>query len=432
MEQVQVTEKSLDLINQGNTLMPQEKYQEALDKFEAAMEDSPKYVECYINIGNARACLEDYKGALEAFRKGLMLDPDSSEILFDIGNIYNLMGDNAQAVTYYNRADEKGGLNDDMYDILAQVYMENNDSVQALRYINKAISINPLKGEYYLEKAGIFIDEDKVAEAEETLKEMHKMLPDAYDAYDLLCEIYLKKGDFQSAITLAEEGCKRFEKDGNLANLKLRVLVAFDKFEDALAYIDEIRNSEIYEERRDDNAQIEAEIYLKQNKVEKALDVLESACDEDYSNTEIAYLLSSLYLKMGENDKVLHITEKMMSQDLPMFYDASAVFYHAQANEFAGNIEESQKEFSEIVKIFRRMTILEPSFFEGYAYRLLAHKSLKQYDEALELADYMLNVFPDRPDGHVYKYIIYQDMNNTEEAEKEKAKALELDPGFAF
>ena len=45
-----VTEKTLDLINQGCALMAQEKYESALEKFQLAQEDSPKYIECYTNL----------------------------------------------------------------------------------------------------------------------------------------------------------------------------------------------------------------------------------------------------------------------------------------------------------------------------------------------------------------------------------------------
>ena len=78
------------------------------------------------------------------------------------------------------------------------------------------------------------------------------------------------------------------------------------------------------------------------------------------------------------------------------------------------------------------MTIIEPSFYEGYLYRLLAHKSLKEYDEALSLADYMLNLFPEKPDGHIYKYVIYRDTNQKDLAEAERQEVLAINPDFQF
>jgi len=47
-----VTENSLDLINQGCALMAQQQYEQALEKFLLAQKDSPKYIDCYVNLGN--------------------------------------------------------------------------------------------------------------------------------------------------------------------------------------------------------------------------------------------------------------------------------------------------------------------------------------------------------------------------------------------
>lgn len=101
-----VSENSLDLINQGCALMAQQQYEQALAKFLLAQKDSPKYIDCYVNLGNVYSCLEKYDDALENFKKALMLDEKSSTVLFDIGNIMYLKGDKIEAVKYYNKADE--------------------------------------------------------------------------------------------------------------------------------------------------------------------------------------------------------------------------------------------------------------------------------------------------------------------------------------
>lgn len=79
-----VTENSLDLLNQGCALMAQQQYEQALEKFSLAQKDSPKSIDCYINLGNVYSCLEKYDDALENFKKALILDEKSSTVLFDI------------------------------------------------------------------------------------------------------------------------------------------------------------------------------------------------------------------------------------------------------------------------------------------------------------------------------------------------------------
>lgn len=143
------------------------------------------------------------------------------------------------------------------------------------------------------------------------------------------------------------------------------------------------------------------------------------------------FVLSTIYLKSEQFDKVIYIAEKMLASESELFYAASAKFYLAQAKFFRGDAD-AEKVLREITKEFRRITIMNPSFYEGYVYRLLAHKALKEFDEALNLAEYMKNLFPDRPDGYVFKYTIYKDMNDLEKAEQEKREALNIDPSFVF
>lgn len=426
-----VTENSLDLINQGCALMAQQQYEQALEKFLLAQKDSPKYIDCYINLGNVYSCLEKYDDALENFKKALILDEKSSTVLFDIGNIMYLKGDKVEAVKYYNKADECGNLTADMCDVISGLFIDEQDYVQALRYINRAIKLDPMNGEYYLEKAKIFIDQQKATEALETLHELNKLLPDAYEAYDMLSEIYTIKKDYDNAIGIVEKGLTRFPEDVNLAYLKLKVLTNFEKDQDALDYISSMKESGAYYKREIDFALLEADVYLRGKNVEKAIECLECAAKGDYSNQQLGFVLSTIYLKSEQFDKVIYIAEKMLASESELFYAASAKFYLAQAKFFRGD-DDAEKVLREITKEFRRITIMNPSFYEGYVYRLLAHKALKEFDEALNLAEYMKNLFPDRPDGYVFKYTIYKDMNDLEKAEQEKREALNIDPSFVF
>lgn len=425
------TENSLDLINQGCALMAQQQYEVALEKFLLAQSDSPKYIECYINLGNVYSCLEKYDDALENFKKALMLDEKSSTVLFDIGNVLYLKGDTVEAVKYYNKADECGNLTADMCDVIAGLFIDEQDYVQALRYINRAIKLEPMNGEYYLEKARIFIDQQKAEEALETLHELNKLLPDAYEAYDMISEIYTIKKDYENAMEVVEKGLARFPDDVNLTYLKLKVLTSFEKDAEAMEYITALKNSGMYAERETDFALLEADVYLRAKDIEKAVECLETAAKGDYSEQQLGFVLATIYLKSENFDTVIYITEKMLESDSNLFYAASAKFYHAQAKHLRGD-SDAEKELKEITKDFRRITIMNPSFYEGYTYRLLAHKALHEYEEALSLADYMKNLFPDRPDGYVFKYTIYKDMNELEKAEQEKIEALNIDPSFVF
>lgn len=134
-----VTENSLDLINQGCALMAQQQYEQALEKFLLAQKDSPKYIDCYVNLGNVYSCLEKYDDALENFKKALMLDEKSSTVLFDIGNIMYLT-----AVWNNNTVDVHTGtftLADDGDYVVKVEYTDKSDN-EMTDYQSETITID--------------------------------------------------------------------------------------------------------------------------------------------------------------------------------------------------------------------------------------------------------------------------------------------------
>lgn len=76
-EMQNVSENSLDLINQGCALMAQQQYEQALAKFLLAQKDSPKYIDCYVNLKEVKrmaiyveregieACITKIQNAIE-------------------------------------------------------------------------------------------------------------------------------------------------------------------------------------------------------------------------------------------------------------------------------------------------------------------------------------------------------------------------------
>lgn len=427
-----VNEKALDLLSQGEVLMSVENYLDAVEIFEEAVKESPKFIECYINLGNAYASIEDYDKAIDAYKKAMILDSNNVEVLFAMGNLTYLTGSLSDAIRFYNKAEETNEMTAEMYDVLADIFQSNDDYVQALRYINKAIQIEPLNGELYLEKVRIFINQQKSNEAIETLKDLNSVLPDAFEAYDMLAEIYIINDDYANAIDTAEKAVQRFPSDPDIASLKLKVLVKFNKDKEALNYIDTIKANGVYDERKEDNSLLEADILVRNNKLEEAAVCLESVANEHYENSQIAFVLINIYMTLHKFDLVEKITSYMLENDNDVFYDSTAIFYHAEALLKQDKVNEATKEMKDATKKLRNYTILDPSFYQGYIYRAILHKELKEYNEALRLTDYMESLFPERPDGYIVKYSIYLDQGNVNDAEQLKNKIKEIDPTFSI
>ena len=179
-----------DIISKGISLMAAQNYEAAKKEFESAIEVDVKSYDAYIHLGNACANLGQFDEAQEAFKKALVVDENSGEALYSVGNIYLLKDERLKAVEFYNKADEAGFKKAELYQMLAIIFLEANDMPQAFRNINKAIALDPFNGELRLFKVRGYLADNKYDEALETLDDMQKILPDAFEVYDLQEQIY--------------------------------------------------------------------------------------------------------------------------------------------------------------------------------------------------------------------------------------------------
>lgn len=421
-------ERLNDCISQGIMLMSVENYEAAKVEFEEAIRLDPKSQEAYQHLANAYANLEQYEEALAMFKNALILNPGSGEILFSIGNIYLLMDDKLKAIEYYNKAEEEGFKTVLLYQTLASVFYGANDVKQALRNITKAITIEPLNGELRLFKTRIYLADNRYDEALETLDELQKVLPDAFEGYDLKAQILCARGRYDEALAISEAGCKRFPDDANLAITKLKVLVEMEKDEEAFSFI------KLMQEKGQDKDVIKdfsiqlSILHLRKQDVEKTLKILQEANESLHGDSDLIYLILDLYSKTGAYENILSTADQLIKMDPGIFYDSTAKYFKAYALDKLGRSEEAYGEYRKLTSYLRRITIDNPSFYEGYIYRLLSHTALKEYEQALELAEYIENLYPDRVDAHAFRYFIYKEQGDIEKSEIEKQKVHEIDP----
>ena len=174
----------------------------------------------------------------------------------------------------------------------------------------------------------------------------------------------------------------------------------------------------------------EATLLIKENKIENACKALLEANNQVGDDPDLLYLIVDIYGKTAQNEKLLTYSAKLMNEEYGIFYYSTALFFHATALEATGNVSEAKKEFKNITIKMRKATINDPSFYEGYLYRLLSHVKIKEYDKALDLAEYIENLYPDKADAHAFRYFIFKEMGNSEEAKKERDLAKSMNPNL--
>lgn len=408
--------------------MAEEKYEAAKDCFKKAIEIDNKSFEAHTHLGNAYANLGDYDDAIASFKNALIIDENSGETYYSIANIYLLKGDNIKAVEFYNKAEDAGYTRADMYQLMSGLFLNAGDEVQALRYITKAINSDPLDGNLRLFKARIYLAYNRYDEALESLDEMQRILPDAFEVYDLRAQIYMALHELDKALEIAEKGCERFPNDPNLTLSKLKVLIEMQNDTAAKELIEDMKKNGQYDMILKDVVIQESILYLRQFDAESTISLLSEANSKLGGDADILYLMLDVFGKAEKYEDIVKTSEDLIKMDPGDFYESTARYFHAHALDKLGKTEEAKAEYRKLTSSLRKLTINDPSFYEGYIYRLLSHTRIGEYDKALQLADYIENLYPDRTDAHAFRYFIYKEMGDEQKAQEEKLKAEQINP----
>ncbi len=419
-----------ELVNQGIVLMQVENYTKAREFFAEAVRLAPEKKDAYLHLGSASANLEMLDEALYAFKKAVEINPTDGEAYFDIGNVYVLKNDPVKCVENYNLAEANGFKRVELYTNLAGIYMQIDETLQAIRTLSKAIKVEPLRADLRIEKAKMYISASKYDEALDTLEELQQLFPDAFEAYDLQTQIFCGLKQYDKAKEIITAAVERFEDDVVLRWIKIKVLVEMGDYQQAKEEIAVVEKLEGYETISREVAIQEAILYSGQKNLPAAVRALEKALERERENVDeqCRYMLMNLLYAMKDYGKALEHAEKLASLDRVSIYSVSGKYYAAYIQKTLGQTDAANQRFKELRTEFRKQSIQDPTFYELYMYRLLCHKEIGEFDKALQLADYIENLFPERSDAYALRSLVYTDMGKMAKAAEQRKKAKELNP----
>jgi len=421
-----------DYISQGVVLMAAENYEAAYKVFSDAVQEEPREYDAYIHLGNACVNLDKMDEAIAAFKNALLVKADDPVALYSIGCVHLLKGERLKTVEYYNKAEAAGMKNPDLYQYLAVAFFEANDVQQALRNINKAINLNPLSAELRLFKVRMYIAADRPEEALETLDEMAKYIPDAYEIYGIRTDIYLNKGNIQQALEISAQGLERFPEDAFICLNRLKALVGAERFDEALELVEKLKSNEKYDDVRKAAVLHEMSALLGKDRIKDAIKLLDDFSAEKGDDEDVLFMQASLCLKESDFARVHNIAERLIKVAARDSYLLTAKYYIAFTLSKMGEEEKARSEYKKLTVEFRRATIDNPALYEGYIYRILCHTEIGEYEQALSLADYIESINIDSADANSYRYYIYKKMGDNSNAEKAYAAARRKNPNIVL
>ncbi len=99
-----VDDKIEQLVKEGDSLIGDGKYEEALEKYREASEMNTEKAIPQYKMGVAYYFLKNYENAIDSYKKAINIDPKMVKALNNLALIYDKQGEDAEAVIMYKRA----------------------------------------------------------------------------------------------------------------------------------------------------------------------------------------------------------------------------------------------------------------------------------------------------------------------------------------
>jgi tetratricopeptide (TPR) repeat protein len=137
----------------GNCYAMQEKYAQAVEYYQKAIEKYPKNKELIISIGNAYNNMHDFDNAMKWFQKISFEEIDNVDTLYNIGVIYYNKAKYEEAIKYFKKATEVFNEFAEGFYQLGMTYTALNKIPEALESLKRFMELDPESPNYETAKA---------------------------------------------------------------------------------------------------------------------------------------------------------------------------------------------------------------------------------------------------------------------------------------
>jgi tetratricopeptide (TPR) repeat protein len=176
------------LVKEGNALMDQKQYSEAVAKFRQALAENPSTYAVNINVGNCLLELKENAKALEAYQgylDGIKADKGSwngdaqaAQVLGTIGRIHLEQQDIEKAKEYFKQAIDTFPNDEIIPYNLGEILFNQGQSAEAIEYMKTAVKLKEGWAPPYLKLGYAYLNTGEFTLALESLKKFLELAPD--------------------------------------------------------------------------------------------------------------------------------------------------------------------------------------------------------------------------------------------------------------
>ena len=180
IEGVGLSAEAASNVNQGLQAYNEGNYQQAVDLFRQALQESPESAALWSNLGQAYSRLKRHDQAIEAVEKAIALKPGNTRLYRTLADIHANKGDAQAAMETFEKA---AGMATSPREAAQSYYnmgaslINLGKNTEAVEAFEKAIEANPGHAEARYQLGIVLLGLNRIREATDALKEYIKISP---------------------------------------------------------------------------------------------------------------------------------------------------------------------------------------------------------------------------------------------------------------
>ncbi|MEZ5030259.1 MAG: tetratricopeptide repeat protein [Saprospiraceae bacterium] len=169
-------------------------YTESIAFYEEMIEQDPYAWQVWYNLGHAHSCMEDYEQAAVAFDYACVINEDFEHAWRDLGEMYLLLGQFAKAQESFLTSLQKSDTEDvDLLVKLAEAYEKNGQRDLAVETLQRLLAQDELHDEAIFRLGCIRVLDGRLEEAISLLEKAVDLNAEREEYYIALAEAYFQK-----------------------------------------------------------------------------------------------------------------------------------------------------------------------------------------------------------------------------------------------
>jgi tetratricopeptide (TPR) repeat protein len=191
--------------NLGHALLSENRFQEAIVKFQRAIKINPNYSRPQNNLGNAFSELRKFDEAIKYYQQAIKIEPNYAEAFNNLANALRQTGKIEESIVYYNEAIRLKKDYDEAYFNLGITLSQQGEIGEAIGQYQKALEINSNFVMAHNNLASLLAQRKDIAGAIRHYKEAISIDPEFAQAYNNLGSTLAGQGKLEEAILLFEK-----------------------------------------------------------------------------------------------------------------------------------------------------------------------------------------------------------------------------------